>query len=100
MALRYLLDTNVISEAMRAVPDRDVLDRIVREGDRVATAAPVWHELEFGVLRLPAGKRKRALETIVQQITRSVVILAYDEAAARWHARERSRLVLLGKPPP
>lgn len=99
MSLRYLLDTNVLSEATRPVPDQGVLDRVVREGDRVATAAPVWHEIEFGLLRLPAGKRRRALEEIVQRMTRSVVILPYDEAAAGWHARERARLVRGGKPP-
>ncbi len=99
MSLRYLLDTNILSEATRPLPDPGVLDRVVREGDRVATAAPVWHEIEFGLLRLPTGKRRRALEEIVQRMTRSVVILPYDEAAARWHARERARLVRGGKPP-
>jgi tRNA(fMet)-specific endonuclease VapC len=99
MSLRYLLDTNVLSEATRPVPDQGVLDRVVREGDRVATAAPVWHEIEFGLLRLPTGKRRRALEEIVQRMTRSVVILPYDEAAAGWHARERARLVRGGRPP-
>ena len=99
MSLRYLLDTNVLSEATRPLPDQGVLDRVVREGDRVATAAPVWHEIEFGLLRLPTGKRRRALEEIVQRMTRSVVILPYDEAAARWHARERARLMRGGKPP-
>lgn len=99
MSLRYLLDTNVLSEATRPLPDQGVLDRVVHEGDRVATAAPVWHEIEFGLLRLPSGKRRRALEEIVQRMTRSVVILPYDEAAARWHARERARLVRGGKPP-
>jgi len=99
MALRYLLDTNVLSEATKPLPDQTALDRLVREGDRVATAAPVWHEIEFGLLRLPAGKRRRALEEIVQRMTSSVVVLPYDQAAARWHARERARLVRGGKPP-
>ena len=100
MAFRYLLDTNVLFEATRPVPDQGVLDRLVREGDRVATAAPVWHEIEYGVLRLPAGKRRRAIDAIVQRITRSVVVLPYDQAAARWHARERAHLSRSGKPPP
>lgn len=27
-------------------------------------------------------------------------VLAYDERAAQWHARERARLTAIGKPPP
>ena len=100
MALHYLLDTNVFSEATRPAPDQGVLERLVREGDRVSTAAPVWHEIEYGVLRLPAGKRRRALDAIIQRMTGSVVVLPYDELAARWHARERARLSRSGKLPP
>src|SRR5437867_3729685 len=33
-------------------------------------------------------------------ITGSVVVLPYDQAAARWHAREQARLSRSGKPPP
>jgi len=100
MALRYLLDTNVLSELMRPVPDAGVIDRIASAGDAIATAAPVWHEIEFGRLRLPAGKRRRAIETIVHALSTAIAILPYDASAATWHARERARLGRLGKAPP
>lgn len=100
MALRYLLDTNVLSEPMRPTPDREVMDRIIAAGDTIATASPVWHEIEFGRLRLPAGKRRRAIETIMDAISSVLVILPYDASAAAWHARERARLTRLARPPP
>jgi len=100
VALRYLLDTNVLSEPMRPIPDPEVMNRITAAGDAIATASPVWHELKLGHLRLPAGKRRRAIETIIHAISTTLVILPYDANAAAWHARERARLTRRGKPPP
>lgn len=100
MALRYLLDTNVLSEPMRPVPDPTVIDRIVTARDTIATASLVWHEIEFSRLRLPAGKRRREIEAIIHAFSPALVILPYDTSAAAWHARERARLSRLGKIPP
>ena len=100
MALRYLLDTNVLSEPMRQVPDPGVMDRIEAAGDTIATASPVWHEIEFGRLRLPAGKRRRAIEVIIEELSTAIPILPYDVRAAAWHARERARLSGRGQVPP
>lgn len=100
MALRYLLDTNVLSEPMRPVPDPEVMSRIMAAGDTIATASPVWHEIEFGRLRLPAGKRRRAIEAILDDFSAVLTILPYDTRAASWHARERARLAARGKVPP
>jgi len=41
VAPRYVLDTNVLSEPMRPVPDRQVMNRITAAGDAVATASVV-----------------------------------------------------------
>lgn len=100
VALRYLLDTNVLSEPMRPVPDPEVMNRIAAAGDAIATASLVWHEIEFGRLRLPSGKRRRAIETIIHALSTVLVILPYDAGAAAWHARERARLSRAGKVPP
>jgi tRNA(fMet)-specific endonuclease VapC len=35
MSLRYLLDTNIISEPIRPTPDTNVLDRLIRERARL-----------------------------------------------------------------
>jgi tRNA(fMet)-specific endonuclease VapC len=100
VALRYLLDTNVLSEPMRPVPDPGVMSRIEAAGDTIATASPVWHEIELGRLRLPAGKRRRAIEVIVDTLSTVIPILPYDVRAAVWHARGRARLSGRGKVPP
>jgi len=100
VALRYLLDTNVLSEPMRPVPDPEVMDRIAAAGDTLATASPVWHEIELGRRRLPAGKRRRAIEAMIDALSSVLVILPYDASAAAWHATERARLSRLGRAPP
>lgn len=101
MTLRYLLDTNVVSAPIAAVPNASIERKLAKHGHLCAIAAPVWHELLFGVRRLPAGRRRDAIDTYVHDVVRaSFPILAYDEAAARWHAEERARLEALGAPAP
>ena len=63
MALRYLLDTNILSESMRPAPDPGVLMRLIEVGDAAATGAPAWHELEYGrTHRAVVGRRARFIE--------------------------------------
>jgi tRNA(fMet)-specific endonuclease VapC len=100
MALRYLLDTNVLSEPTRPVPDPGVLQRLDEHGPATfATAAPAWHELAYGRARLPAGRRRRAIESIIDAIALEVEVLPYDTEAAQWHASQRARLTGRGLTP-
>jgi tRNA(fMet)-specific endonuclease VapC len=85
---------------MRPAPDQGVLERLLEVGDAAATGAPAWHEIEYGRSRLPAGRRRRAIDAIVDRIAGVLVVLPYDKAAAHWHARERARLAKKGKTPP
>ena len=66
----------------------------------LATCSIVWHELWFGVSRLPASKKRGAIEAYLEEAVRGALpILPYDEAAASWHANERARLGKRGRPP-
>lgn len=98
-ALRYLLDTNVLSESMRPISSEQVLRRLTEASDTVATAAPAWHELQFGRDRLPPGRRRRAIDEMLRLLEDALVVLPYDKSAASWHARERARLAKRGRPP-
>ncbi|RRR71838.1 MAG: PIN domain-containing protein [Candidatus Viridilinea halotolerans] len=51
MTLRYLLDTNVISEPLRPEPHPAVMARLQEYGGMSAIASVVWHELLYGVER-------------------------------------------------
>ena len=101
MTLRYLLDTNVVSEPLRPKPARGVLDRLRRHQGELAIAAIVWHELRYGCARLPAGVRRDAIQRYLDDVVAaSFPILDYDRIAAEWHALERARLAALGSTPP
>lgn len=45
MTLRYLLDTNVVSESVRPKPNRAVMGKLRVHQEEIATATIVWHEL-------------------------------------------------------
>jgi tRNA(fMet)-specific endonuclease VapC len=101
VTLRYLLDTDIVSSPASKNPHREIVQRLEAHGEECAIAAPVWHELTFGWRRLPAGKRKDALETYLRDVVHaSFAILPYDEAAAGWHGAERARLEASGRPAP
>lgn len=100
MTIRYLLDTNVLSEPIKSHPDPHVIRAIAEHDGELGTCAIVWHELCYGVARLMPSAKRRAIETYLEQAVRSALpILPYDEAAAAWHARERARLGRRGRPP-
>ena len=101
MSLKYLLDTNIVSEPLRPRPSRAVLRRLGSHEGEVAIGSIVWHELLFGCARLPASRRREAIERYLEDVVlASFPILDYDRAAAEWHARERVRLEATGKTPP
>lgn len=101
MTLKYLLDTNVVSEPLRPKPQHGVIRKLIRHEDEIAIPSIVWHELRYGAERLPPSRRR---EAIVQYLDRVVLatmpILDYDHAAAEWHAKERARLGAQGATPP
>ena len=98
MSLRYVLDTNILSEPVKPKPNAKVVTRLQKEQGRVAMAAPVWNELLFGVHRLPPSKRRTTLETFLRAVLEPALpILPYDARAAEWHALERARLTGLGQ---
>jgi tRNA(fMet)-specific endonuclease VapC len=97
----YLLDTNVLSEPLRPSPDALVLEHLREHRSDLVTASPVWHELVFGAARLPPSRRRRAIERYLQDVVWATMpVLAYDAAAAEWHAHERARLAEIGNPRP
>jgi tRNA(fMet)-specific endonuclease VapC len=98
--MRFLLDTNVLSEPRLPRPSRAVLSKLATFAGRVATASPCIHELVFGAERLPQSARRREVEVFVQELIHAITVLPYDLEAAAWHARERARLARAGRTPP
>ena len=87
----YLLDLNVVSEPVRPRPDPAVLRRLAEHEGACAISAITWHELWFGIDRLPSGRRRNALTAYVRLVPSQFPILDYDTSAAEWHAALRAR---------
>jgi len=92
----WLLDTNIISEAAKPQPNAQVIEWMDRYTQELCTAAPVWHELRFGWLRMPDGQRKDKIGRYIQQVVSAIPVLPYDEAAARIHANIRCECAQIG----
>jgi tRNA(fMet)-specific endonuclease VapC len=96
----YLLDTNVLSEGAKTTPDKKVMIMLENHRDEIATASPVWHELQYGCRRLPPSRKRELLETYLRDVIwQNLEIYPYDERAAEWHAEQRARLTSKGQTP-
>ena len=94
-----LLDTNVVSEAMKAAPATEVMAWLrARPLQDLAISAVTLAEIRYGLARLPEGRRRLALE---QRFRLFVVrgfgerLLDFDRAAANLYgdivvAREKA----------
>ncbi|GJD18337.1 PilT domain-containing protein [Rivularia sp. IAM M-261] len=99
--MRFLLDTNILSEPLRPRPNPNVARMLLQHSGEIATATVVFHELLFGCYRLPAESRKRSIieSYLYTEVKQKIPLLPYDTAAAEWFAAERTRLTTIGKTP-
>ena len=85
---------------LRPKPSASVLRKLQKHEQEIAIASIAWHELRFGIERLPLSGRRDVIERYLEEVVLPAIpILAYDQSAAEWHARERARLVATGDAP-
>ncbi|MCG8423979.1 MAG: type II toxin-antitoxin system VapC family toxin [Proteobacteria bacterium] len=100
MTLRFALDTNVLAEPLKATPNAGVMRKLQKHDGQLCIPTPVWHEMWFGCLRLPSGKRRRVIaKYLVDVLQPAVPLLPYSAEAAKWHAAQRARLIKTGRTP-
>lgn len=97
--MRYLLDTNIVSEASRPAPHRGVLEALQCNAAECAISAVSWHELLYGAERLADGVRRRQILAFIDEVASLFPVLPYDAGPAAWHATERVRLARAGQTP-
>lgn len=96
--IKYLLDSNILSEPAKLKPDSQVLQHFADHDGEFVTASIVWHELMYGCTLLADSKRKQQLQSYLDMLlTNGLIILPFDQAAAQWYAKERVRLQRQGK---
>lgn len=97
-----ILDTNVLSEFMRAVPNPTVMDWISQQiSSEVFVTTITQAEMYYGLALLPMGKRRSDMERAVQQMFEqdfSERILTFNSAAALEYAKLAALRRQIGKP--
>jgi predicted nucleic acid-binding protein len=97
-----VLDTDVIFELARKVPDPGALTWLDSlEISEVATTAVTAAELRYGVTRLPDGHRKRELAVVIRGLLTEDFygrVLPFDERASVRYADIVSGRERIGRP--
>jgi tRNA(fMet)-specific endonuclease VapC len=97
----FLLDTNIITAGIAPKPNPRLLSKLDERSSECFTAAPVIHEIRYGIELLEPSRRREAVERYLNEvILRVYPVLPYDGRAAEWHGKERARLRKLGNEPP
>ena len=95
----YLLDSNIVSEIIKAEPSFEVIQKLAEHSSDCAICALSWEELLFGVYSLPEGMNRKYLEKFVfEDVHENFSVKNYTEKAAEIHADLRAKLKKIGKP--
>ena len=95
----YLLDTNIVSELTKRNANFGVIKKIAEHNSDCAICTPAWHELLFGLYRLPEGASKDFLAKFIKdEVPEEFKIKNYTKKAADIHAELRAKLEKIGKP--
>lgn len=93
-ALRYLLDTNIVSDLVRQ-PQGTVARRIERAGEAaVCTSIVVACELRFGAARRGSARLTEQLERILEVLS----VVPFDAGVDRHYGDIRAALEKKGQP--
>ncbi len=83
--MTFLVDANVLSEATKPEPDPRVLEWLARHEREIAVDPIVLGEIRFGILLLPAGKRRERLERWFEDGIENIHCLPWEAATGlRW----------------
>ncbi|MGA2964505.1 MAG: type II toxin-antitoxin system VapC family toxin [Candidatus Korobacteraceae bacterium] len=97
-----LLDTNVISEFMRDVPEKDPVIWLDRQPpSSIWTTSISVYEIRSGLLAMPAGKRQALRILAFERVLNDLIqgrIAAFDHAAAQRSAELEAAGLKAGRP--
>ena len=98
--MKYLVDANVLSEPTKPLPDPRVVDWLRAREPDIAVDPVLLGELRFGILILPKGKKRMALERWFDAGVGRLHCLAWDaDTGLKW-AELLARLRKSGKTMP
>jgi hypothetical protein len=80
--VKYLVDADVLSEATKPAPAQRVVDWLRKHDRDLAVNPIVLGELEYGILLLPAGRRRKRLLDWFEGGVGRLNVIDFDAATA------------------
>ena len=94
--MKFIADANLLSEPTKPEPAPQVLEWLRRNEEHLAVTPIILGELEYGIMLLPASKRKKQLEVWFEKIRSTACCLDFDSKAASSWAHLLTHLKSLG----
>ena len=98
--MKYLVDANVLSEPTKPAPDARVVAWLRQHERDLAVNPIILGELEYGILLLPASRRRTRLEQWFAAGVQRLRVLDFDTTTAAAWARLLARLKKKGRAMP
>ena len=98
--MKYVLDTNVISELAKQRPEHNVIAWIQDHNEDVVINSVSLEEVYYGILQMPDGKKKARIKGIIDGIARDCTdkILVFDAFCGYLCAEVRAQARRSGHP--
>ncbi|MFV2074333.1 MAG: PIN domain-containing protein [Thermoanaerobaculales bacterium] len=98
--MKYLVDANVLSEPTKPRPRAMVIQWLRRNESELVLSPIVLGELQFGILLLPAGRKRTRLLTWFAAGAQGLPVIEFDAATADTWARLLADLKRKGRAMP
>lgn len=98
--MKYLVDVNVLSEATKPSPEPTVIAWLRENEPELAVDPVVIGEIRLGILLVPKGKRRAALEAWFDGRVSRLVCLPWDATTAMHWAKLLAELRAKGRAMP
>ncbi len=93
--MTFLTDANILSEPTKPRPDIKVQEWLRRHEQEIVVDPIILGEIQFGILQLPNGRKKKHLEHWFNEVVTGIVCLPWEASTGiRWakllvHLRQR-----------
>ena len=98
--MKYLVDANVLSEPTKPVPDSRIIEWLRANEHEIAVDPVILGEVRFGILILPRGRKRTALERWFDAGAERLHCLPWDANTGLKWAELLARLRTTGKAMP
>lgn len=98
--MKFLVDADVLSEATKPQPAENVVDWLRQHDSELAVTPIILGELEYGILLLPTGRKRKRLMDWFTSGVQQLNVLDIDAATARVWAKLLAELRRKGRAMP